>query len=404
VLSLALKLILLALFVPVELSFFLLGLRLTVTRLILLMLVPVVIARMTQKIAVGQYRFVASDLFIVMASLWMFIGPAVTNGFADALEHSGPVALEYMMAYMSTRILLSGTDDSLRFVEILCMMISLAALDATLDSFTSRYITHEILGGITGMQYIGYNSDNYRYGLLRAAGPLEHPILFGTVCAIGLLVGVAIKIRWKMFCIAACGLGLVISISSAPQQSALMGLAFLVYSRVFVRLPHKWLLLSVIPVGMGVALFLATPTPFGHLFEWFTLNPSTAYYRLYIWNSVGPAILENPFFTVLEGNYEYQGSVDSLWLALALSYGIPCGILTALSMVGCCSLPTGSPRARLSAEEERLGTVLGIIIFLIIFMSFTVDFWGPTWILVGLLVGVRAHLGEMGRLNLVEKI
>jgi hypothetical protein len=43
--------------------------------------------------------------------------------------------------------------------------------------------------------------------------------------------------------------------------------------------------------------------------------------------------------------------------------------------------------------------VLSIVIFLAIFGGFTVHFWGSTWILIGLLVGLRAHLGELAALN-----
>ena len=117
---------------------------------------------------------------------------------------------------------------------------------------------------------------------------------------------------------------------------------------------------------------------------------------------VGPAILRNPFFAVLASDVDYQGSIDLVWLVLAGTYGMPCGILVALSMIGACSLPTKGPRVRLSQEEERLGTILGIIIFLVIFMGFTVDFWGSVWIMVGLLMGLRARLGEIGRLNAAE--
>jgi hypothetical protein len=401
-LSQALRSILLVLFMPVELSFFTFNLRLTFTRLIFLIITPVVFVKLIQKAATGNYHFTASDVFASMAALWMFIGPAVTEGLGESAVHSGPIAMEYLIAYMSTRVLLTGNGDSSRFVDLLCLMISLVALDGLLDTATGRYFTHELFGSLTGIHYMGYNDDNYRLGVLRAAGTLEHPIAFGFTCAIGLLLAVANKVRRRVFCIGACAIGLIISISSAPQQSALMGFGLLVYSRVFAGLWRKWLLLSIPPTVMMIVLFLVTPTPFGHLFDLLTIDSSTAYFRLYIWNSVGPAILENPFFSVPDSLYEYHSSVDSLWLALSLSYGMPCAILVALSMIGCCSLPTNRPRAQLSSEEEKLGTALGIIIFLIIFMAFTVHFWGPLWILIGLLLGMRAHLGELGRLNLAR--
>jgi hypothetical protein len=53
----------------------------------------------------------------------------------------------------------------------------------------------------------------------------------------------------------------------------------------------------------------------------------------------------------------------------------------------------------LTYSESRLGVALSIVIFLAIFAGFTVHFWGSTWILIGLLVGLRAHLGELAALN-----
>ena len=149
------------------------GLRLTFTRIILIVLTPTVFARLGKNMAAGRYRFVASDLFVPIASLWMFIGPTVSNGFDDALAHSGPIALEYLIAYMSTRVLLSGNRDSLRFIDLLCLIISLVSIDALLDTITGRYFTHDLFAQITGYAHVVYNEDSYRFGLLRACGPLS---------------------------------------------------------------------------------------------------------------------------------------------------------------------------------------------------------------------------------------
>jgi hypothetical protein len=396
-LPLALKLVLLALFLPPELSFYVADLRMTLERLAFLILTPIVFVRLFQKMAGRRYRFVASDLFVPLAGLWMFIGPSVTYTFDFALKHSGPVALEYVIAYMSTRVLLSGHKQSLIFINWICVLISFVVLEALIESFMGQYVMREVFGQITGFTTLRYNEDSYRFGLLRASGPIDHPILFGFACGIGLLLAAATKIRWRGFCIAACAVGAVFCFSSAPQQSVLMGFVLLLYSRVFEHVPRKWLPIWITSVSAATIFFLITPNPFGHIFDLMTINSSTAYFRLFIWYSVGPAILQNPFFAILEGDYDYEGSVDSIWLVLSLSYGMVCSILTALSMVGACSLSTISSRAHLSVAEARIGTALGIVIFLIMFMGFTVHFWGAVWILVGLLVGLRAHLGELGR-------
>jgi hypothetical protein len=102
---------------------------------------------------------------------------------------------------------------------------------------------------------------------------------------------------------------------------------------------------------------------------------------------------------VVSTTYDYQGSIDSVWLVLALAYGLPCSIFAALSMLGACLLPTDPSPARLLPEESGLGSAPTIIITMITYIGLTIDSWGITWILVGLLVGVRAHVGELGRID-----
>jgi hypothetical protein len=403
-LTLALKLILLTFFLPEGLSIFIAGLRLTLTRLIFMAIAPMLVARFAAKMGSGRYRFVASDLFVPLTAFWMFVGPTVTDGLSDALAHSGPVVLEYLIAYLSTRVLLSRQVSAIAFIQMLCIVVSFIVMDALLDTITGRYFTREVVEQVTGFHKFWGVADEYRFGLLRAAGPIEHPILFGFISGLALVFAAAVKIKWRWFCIVMCTLGVVISFSSAPEQSSLMGLGLLAYSRLFAKFTRKWEVIWIPAVVVVVVLFESTATPFGHIFDLITIDPQTAYYRLYIWNAVGPAILQAPFFAVLSGSYDYEGSVDSVWLVLSLTYGMPCAILAALSMIGSCSLSTSSPQARLLPEEARLGTALGIAIFLVMFMGFTVHFWGSAWILVGLLLGVRAHLGELGRLDHAEPL
>lgn len=85
-------------------------------------------------------------------------------------------------------------------------------------------------------------------------------------------------------------------------------------------------------------------------------------------------------------------SVDDLWLNLALKYGIPGVVFIALSMI---STAIGSA-VNLRQDEAKLARILSIIIVVVILCGFTVDIWEAPWIFVALLLGVRAHLTELG--------
>lgn len=396
---LSLKLVALTCLLPEGMSFFIAGLRFNPIRVIFLVLTPVVFIRLAQKMATGRYRFVLSDLLVPAAAFWMFLGPSVVYGFDEALVHAGPVVLEYLIAYMCTRVLLESDGQAQDFVGFLCIVIAFVCLDAFLDTLTGQYFTRNLVSVITGYQKDWHAADEFRFGLLRAAGPIEHPIAFGLIAGIGLQLSVWTNIRYRRFCIAACALGIVICLSSAPEQGVIMCFGLMIYGRIMGGMRAKWLLLIGGIAAAAAALCMASNRPLGFIFDIATIDPSTAYFREYVWTLVGPVVLEYPYFGVPLDNLEYQGSIDSLWLVLAVLYGMPCSILTGLSMLGACWLPTDAARASLTDDETKVGTILGILMAIIIFIGFTVHLWGSAWILVGILTGLRAQLGELGALN-----
>ena len=126
--------------------------------------------------------------------------------------------------------------------------------------------------------------------------------------------------------------------------------------------------------------------------------------RLYQWNTIGVIVLSSPWFGIAFQLNQVAPtmpffvfySVDSLWLFLAMVYGIPGAILVFLSMVGVICYPASGRGVNLTVEESKLAETLGIVIALVVLLGFTVDLWEASWMFVGLLVGVRAHLADLG--------
>jgi hypothetical protein len=403
----ALALIVIATFLPVELSFYIAGLRFTAARLALILLFPFACVWIVQKVLSGRYRFVASDLFVLMAGFWIIYAPANVIGAEQALNHAGPTALEFCMGYMATRTMLSKHGHALSFVNLLCLVTAFAALLALLDPLTNRYITHEIPANLTAYPGLGRPIDYsglYRNGFLRAAGPLEHPILLAVVCSVALFIALSVPIRLRGFVIVASILGAIFAFSSAALQAVAMGCALLIYGRMLAGFPHRWLALICVGAAGILFLFLLSDSPASLIIRYFTFDPSTGYYRYMTWIQVIDAVAPSPWYGLGFGPFadelDINHSVDSLWLVATIQSGVPGSILIALSMLGAASLPTSGPRVNLTMAESKLGATLGIVIFLLLFLAFTVDFLGTTWILCGLVAGLRAHLGELGRLGL----
>jgi hypothetical protein len=399
----ALALIVATLFIPIELSFYVFGLRLTVTRLIFLILTPFLLVKFTRKMAAGRYRFVLSDLFVCCSAVWMVFATANIDGIEGALSHAGPELLEISVAYFAARTLLSGPGQALLLIKRLCQAIAIVALIGLLDPLTGRYITREIAAQLSGYPiHISDWGDAYRMGLLRASGPVEHPILLGFVCAIGLLFSASIGMRGRWAIFPSCALGAIFSFSSAPVQSIIIGLALLLYARLTPGISFRWILLFAMAGAAIFSAFLISNNPLGFIISNLIFDPASGYYRYWTWVTVLNHVSLSPWYGLGYGVLpeEINHTIDSLWLILAIHSGYPGAGLIFFSLVSASSLPTSRRKASLSDQEERLGITLGIVASLTVFIALTVHFWGSIWILTGLLAGTRAHLGELGRLSL----
>ncbi len=309
-LPLALKLIAVTTFLPEELSFYILGLRLTAIRLILIVLTPLLLIRLGQRLAAGRYRFVLSDLFVFLAGFWMIYAPANVVGVGQALNHAGPTALEFCVGYMATRILLSEHGHALSFAALLCRIIAIVALLALLDPLTNRSLMHDLASQLTGYQKplvtvdIRFRSACcYRLGLLRATGPIEHAILFGFACAIGLLIAVSIPIRSRSFAIVACSLGAIFAFSSAPLQGILLGFALLIYNRIMAGFSLRWPALISLGAAGVMTLFLVSDAPVSLMIRHLIYDPESGYYRMYVWTMAGTAVAQSPWVGLGFGPY-----------------------------------------------------------------------------------------------------
>jgi hypothetical protein len=359
-----------------------------------------------RSLSTGAYRFVLSDLLVLLTGVWMFLAVSFSQGADMALAHAGPEILEICVGYATTRIIFTQHGHALSFVSLLCRTIGVVALLGLLDPLTGHVLTHEIVNSLTGYDF-GWLAHGglRRHGLVRAYGPLEQPLLFGLTCYIGLIIALSVRVRARVFVIIACSLGIFFSGESAPILGVALSMGLLLYNRVLGAVSLKWPILIALASVAIAAVFMVSNDPSSVIVRHLTFDPQTGYYRLWTWGLATDLLRQSPWFGLgfmhsLRGVKQALPSIDNLWLGFALLYGYPGAVLLFLSVLGAMSISTNPPRANLTAAEANLGTTLSIILLVIMLIAYTVHVWGTDRILMGLLIGARAHLGALGRLRL----
>jgi hypothetical protein len=241
-----------------------------------------------------------------------------------------------------------------------------------------------------------------RFGLLRAYGPWEHPILAGLHLAT--LPGVYWKsgIRgWPLWIALAAAALAVFTFSSA----AVLGLGLIIGALIYDAITRRvdgltWpALVFAIVVALLLISVVTNSGVITLLIRYATLDPTTGYFRLLIWQYGTDSVWAHPAFGVGFDRYKRPDwmvtySVDAHWLLLALRFGLP----AAIAMFSASILAIiGLVRAERLANRIDANFYRGILISFItlVIMMFTVSLQGGilTWftILLGGCVACAQH-------------
>jgi hypothetical protein len=401
-----LKLLLVSIFLPEGLSFFVGDFRLSVSRVLIFVFSIAAISRLSKRTVVC----VPSDIIASIAGVWMMLAATATDGFTG-LKGAGITAIEFTGAYLAFRYLLGPVDSSVRLARFSCKLILLIIGVALLDPLTGKLSTYEFIKGITG--YVKYSYEGalavkaetlFRDGVIRAMGPLEHSILFGAVCAWFGIVAL-VTFRPQVFGWVVAGVALVgvwFSQAKSPLLGYLIGFALAIFYTATPGFTARWKVIGLSVTVVLVTVFIFSGSPVATLVRLCGVSPEAAWYRQAIWDVGVPVVLRSPIFgNGLSGDWDWQSngalvsdSVDAFWLAQAMAYGIPGSALVLLALVGACGLGSIDRSRHLTPEEGRLSVALGIVMTTIAFLGFMVHFWGICWILIAVFAGIRANLAE----------
>lgn len=343
-------------------------------------------------------HLVASDLFACLASIWI-VG-ATFDTDPDSWSSGFALVVEFLGGYIVARAFFFGRPALQAFVGALKFVTVVVIALAALEHLTQHIVTYNVVAALWGLPSF---TPEYRYGLLRAFSTFPHPILYGTFCVVAGAVFLYSErsVLRRVLYTGGCFLGCVLAVSSAPLISFMIVISVYFYDRIMRRYAWRW---HVLVIGLSLfltAVFAIANKPVSWIVSHLTLDPSTGYFRVATWDSAFYYIGLSPYVGFgfeahgMIGDFFGNASVDSVWLALALRFGVPAIIFLVLANVATFyrSGPSGisSPSDR---YMSRMRTAFTLVLVVFMFAGLTVHYWNNIWMFWGICIGIRGSLQE----------
>lgn len=365
---------------------------------------PMMLRALVGKFVSGGGQFVASDFFVIASTIWIFWSCYVHLGPAGLVGNGGLAAIQFLLGYLTARVFFGSPAGLDVFVGVLKPVVLVVLGLALLETASGSNIVGNFAASIFPRGHVDpmqAGTVAYRMGLVRARGPIEHPILLGLFFSVALMLFWTVleseieRMKWAAITI----FGTSLSLSSAPFLGLIVFTGVFAFGAAFKRFSWGWLLLwfGICYAAMLILLFFDDPLRF--VIENLTLDPQTGLFRLLIWRWVGLNLSHNPFLGIGFDDWirpdAMPASIDSLWLVQALRYGYPAAVLLALSLISAfVILPTRRIHRFDTARHARARVGVTTIMLILGLLAFTVHYWGTAWLMLSLIVGMRAGLTE----------
>ena len=307
------------------------GLTFTGLRLyVLLCFVPFLIAVFAGKAG----RVTVTDVLMFGFGFWMVLTYVYHHG-TERFPYAMITLMELVGGYLAGRLLVRNADDYRAFFQAFFVMLLVLLPFAAFEMATGRTLLSEIL---SQLGRVIPRSSELRNNYFRAGVSYPHPILWGLVASLLLaqawfLWGDRTVGRWLRIGVAvACT---VTAMSSAP----ILGLAIQTGLIIWGRLTgNRWWLLTILFTIIYLTLdLLSNRGPVIIMIETLTLNPTTAWWRVHIWNFGTQSVLAHPFLGIGLNDWArpewLAPTVDNFWLVLAMRHGLPAVLMLGLGLV-----------------------------------------------------------------------
>lgn len=395
-------LLLITLAFPTEFSFYIGMLRLTPYRIILLFsFIPCIMHLISGR--AGQVTTI--DWLIITHIIWSYIVIGYHHGGATAAQSGGIRMLEVAGAYMVARTYIKDERTYHGTISVTLLILTILAPFVIIESITGLHVIKEISSRIMGSGFS--TSIDRRFGLTRAFGPFDHPILLGVFAASALgLVRIRswphlglpkTSRRLPTLTIAATATA---SLSSGALAALIIQAGLLIWEKLTRKIAGRWRILSGVLFIVYMAVDTLSNRSGYHVFlHYLTFSAHTAYNRIIIFRHGMQDVWANPILGIgfnvwSKPSWMHSDSMDNFWLVQAVTFGLPGFFTVALAVI----LSLSACWADLPPRLTRLRMGWAISIIGLIVAACTVHFWNNLFVYFFFLIGAGSWFLQVRRI------
>ena len=325
------------------------------------------------------------DVLILLFMVWVTVAMVKNHGLLDQYQFIGFTFIDTAGAYFFGRALIRNAKSFLGFVKVHLLTLVALLPFALMETQTGDPMLIRLLQPFVRTQPVVTYPP--RMGLERAQVVFQHPILFGVFSAavLGVVVfglGYGSSRFKKVFRYIVVAVSTICSVSSGALLALILQTIFIVYEFALAPRVWRWKAMAVFFAFTYVFIdLLSNRTPFHVIISYLTLNISTGYNRILIWEYGTQSVALHPFFGIGLKDWVrarwMSSSMDNFWLVIALRYGYPAIILflgafflLIWKLIRVKILSTATAKIRIGVLISLGGTVVA---------ASTVNLWGPTY-------------------------
>ena len=313
-----------ALFVP---GSFYLGVRLTPIRFYLIvMAVPMTLRFLKDP----GLKVNAVDVILFLAIFWRSLA-LIANHRAAEIPLAGASFIELFFAYLLTRVYVRSAEDYRFFFRCFLVTLIVVLPFALLETVSRTRVLRRLASIVLAQPEEVVEGVQIRFGLMRVQAFLEHAVLWGMFCAIGVSNFYYLYhdrfLRRGLYAGYAAFMTLL-AISSSSMLALAIQVCMIVYERLFRPIWSKWIVLAVaagafllsfeLIFGMSIGAYIATELSLNQAGAETRLDQIT-YGLKEVWRhpvfGIGLNIPALPFWR--------SDIFDNFWLHTAVRYGLP---------------------------------------------------------------------------------